>query len=199
MNGCGSVELRLDYEALTESLFKGSLPKFQKRPMDLFLEEYTRRVLDNQNLSPEQLAYILATAYHESGRFRFNKEIGKGRGRDYGKPTLVIRGKTETYYGRGWVQITWLQNYAKLSIAASRAFNRTINFVENPDEIFKNDRYNTFVIFEGMLSGMFTGKKLDHYVHHDKVDFRGARKVVNGTDKDTLIAGYAEVFLAAME
>lgn len=44
------------------------------------------------------------------------REIGEGRGRDYGQPCLLIRGQTAVYFGRGFVQLTWLANYARMSV-----------------------------------------------------------------------------------
>jgi hypothetical protein len=43
-----------------------------------------------------------------------------------------------------------------------------------------------------MKNGVFTSKKLDHYINSQKVDFLNARRVINGTDKMNLIASYAK-------
>ena len=45
-----------------------------------------------------------------------------------------------------------------------------------------------------MKLGTFTGKKLDDYVTLSKSDFVSARRIINGTDRADLIAGYAEQF-----
>ena len=53
-------------------------------------------------------------------------------------------------------------------------------------------------IFDGMTKGMFTGKKLADYEQGAGFDYVGARRIVNGTDKAQLIAGYAVAFEAAL-
>ena len=45
-----------------------------------------------------------------------------------------------------------------------------------------------------MLEGWFTGMKLA-----DAADFREARRVVNGTDRASQIAQYADAFLSALD
>src|SRR3546814_8559602 len=62
------------------------------------------------------LADGLATAWHEAG-FEPVEEIGKGRGKAYGKP-----GKYgQSQHGRGLVQVTWDSNYEWLDAAAAEA------------------------------------------------------------------------------
>lgn len=52
--------------------------------------------------------------------------------------------------------------------------------------------------FEGMTKGMFTGEKLSDYISDGKLNFVGARRIVNGADRAPLIAGYAKAFQAAL-
>jgi hypothetical protein len=49
-----------------------------------------------------------------------------------------------------------------------------------------------------MADGWFTGKKLSQYFNDGKDDPVNARQIINGNDKDDLIAGYHEDFLAAL-
>jgi hypothetical protein len=63
------------------------------------------------------LAYILATAYHETAHtFEPVREIGRGKLRAYGRKRKQS-GEPYTidhiYYGRGHVQLTWYENYDK--------------------------------------------------------------------------------------
>tara|TARA_R110000851_G_scaffold6659_3_gene26654 strand:- start:1822 stop:2451 length:630 start_codon:yes stop_codon:yes gene_type:complete len=181
------------YDEVARTLFYGSLPEFQRAPLTYMAEEFHRRGMTNV----DQLAYIMATAYHETDRFKALGEYGEGKGRDYGVPLLSIRGKTIGYYGRGWVMLTWLQNYAKVSVAATLAFGKPIDLVNNPDMIIDNLEVNAFATFEGMITGMFTGRKIGTYINGNGTDFLKARKVINGMDKASLIAGYAEAFKEA--
>jgi hypothetical protein len=50
----------------------------------------------------------------------------------------------------------------------------------------------------GMAEGWFTGKKLGNYITLDKSDFANARRIINGTDKASLIAGYARHYDALL-
>ena len=182
------------FDEVAGTLFYGSLPDFQKAPLTYMAEEYTRRGWDNI----DKLAYIMATAYLETDRFKALAEYGKGRGRDYGAPTLMIRGRNEVFYGRGWVMLTWLQNYAKISVAATHALGREIDLVNEPDDIIEDLEINAFATFEGMEKGMFTGAALGKYINENGTDFVNARRVINGTDKAQLIAGYAVKFRDAL-
>lgn len=136
------------------------------------------------------LAYVLATAYHETAHtMQPIEEYGKGKGRPYGKPAGPY-GKA--YYGRGYVQLTWLANYQK---AGEKL---TINLVKFPEQALKPD-IAAEILFTGMEDGWFTGKKLDDYLNLLASDYVGARRIVNGTDKASLIAGYARDFEAALK
>jgi putative chitinase len=54
-------------------------------------------------------------------------------------------------------------------------------------------------LLDGMIKGMFTGRKLSDYFNATANDAEGARKIVNGTDKKALIAGYHKNFMDAVE
>jgi hypothetical protein len=46
---------------------------------------------------------------------------------------------------------------------------------------------------------MFTGKKLADYITKNRVDYVGARRIINGTDRAKLVAGYARAFRDALK
>ena len=56
----------------------------------------------------------------------------------------------------------------------------------------------TRILFRGMAEGWFTGKKLGQYFNDERDDPVNARQIINGNDKDDLIAGYHDKFLAAL-
>lgn len=123
------------------------------------------------------IAYILATAYHES-RFKPIEEIGHGMGRAYGAP---IRGKV--YFGRGFVQLTWLDNY--------KSFGQKLGIdLVNSPELALNVKYAADIIVLGMKQGSFTGAALNKYFNEHSTDAINARRIVNGIDCANLIAGY---------
>lgn len=179
--------------AVTTSLYFGSLPSWQSTPIIAMLDEATRR-----KRSIEDTAYVLATAHHETGRFKYTHEIGKGRGRDYGAKILLVRGHYTRYYGRGHTQLTWLSNYAKMSVRLTLEFQREIDLVNNP-EMAAVPEISAAIIWEGMIGGMFTGKNLADYIGPNGADYIGARRIVNGTDKAKRIAAYAVKFEAALK
>jgi hypothetical protein len=56
----------------------------------------------------------------------------------------------------------------------------------------------TEILFHGMIAGSFTGAKLADYFHGLHADWQGARRIVNGTDKAALVAGYANAYDKAL-
>lgn len=175
------------YDYVANALFKGSLPAWQQEPLDRIIDEGMLR----ERTLPE-CAYVLATAHHETARFKYMEEIGRGQGWDYGEPILIIRGKTVTYHGRGFVQLTWLINYLKMERKLG------VKIVDNPDAVMESE-IACKIIWEGMIAGDFTGKNLADYISPQHADFINARRIVNGTDKADLIAGYAQEYEAALK
>lgn len=176
---------------LIDDLFYGSLPPFQHDPLVTLVD----KCLEVGVTDIKQIAYVLATAYHESGRFKFNEEFGKGGNRKYAKPIFVWGGKVDTFHGRGWVQLTWLGNYAQFTAKLSALTGREIDLINHPEQIYKDDEINAYITVVGMKEGLFTGKKLSDYLGNDYVN---ARRIVNGTDKAGQIAAYAKKFEEAL-
>lgn len=132
-----------------------------------------------------QLAYVLATAYHESAH-TWNpsiREYGRGKGRKYGMP----HPKTgQVYYGRGLCQLTWYFNYDNFSKILG------MDLRNNPD-LALDPKNSVDIIMIGMRDGIFTGHKLNMHLDDDGyTDWIGARKIINGTDRASMIAGYAK-------
>lgn len=136
------------------------------------------------------LAYGLATAWHEA-RLKPIAEWGKGQGKPYGKPGKYGQGQ----YGRGLVQLTWDSNYEW----ADKALGLGGSLLKDFDRALEPE-IATRILVEGMETGAFTGKKLSDYITDNGTPsgFVNARRIINGTDKASLIAGYAENFLAAI-
>lgn len=135
---------------------------------------------------PRWLAYMLATVWHETARtMQPIKEYGLGKGRQYGKPDARTG---QTYYGRGFVQLTWYGNYLKLGDLLG------VDLVHKPD-LALDLNIATQILFQGMTKGIFTGRKLDQYFNDTVENPVGARKIINRLDKAELIAGYYKNFL----
>lgn len=129
-----------------------------------------------------QAAYMLATAKHETANtFAPIEEYGRGKGLPYGKPDPE---NGHVYFGRGYVQLTWARNYRTMGKALG------LPLYAQPDLALKYDVAYKIMSY-GMTHGAFTGVALRRYINEGKTDYQNARKIINGTDKADLIAGYA--------
>jgi hypothetical protein len=121
------------------------------------------------------------------------REIGEGRGKAYG---VADPATGKVYYGRGLVQLTWKANYQKFGPLCG------VDLVGDPD-LALGLSVSVAILFEGMLAGLFTGKKVADYFTATTTDWVGARRIINGEDQARTIAGFAELFdkalLPAME
>jgi putative chitinase len=140
---------------------------------------------DPQIEDMRDVSYILATIKHETAHtFEPIEEYGKGRGHKYG---IADKETGQKYYGRGYVQLTWRKNYQTFADLLS------IDLVNKP-KLALDPNVAWQITSIGMRKGLFTGKKLSDFINDKKTDYLGARKIINGTDKAQLIAGYAEQF-----
>ena len=143
------------------------------------------------------IAYCLASVHHETNQtFLPLREYGKGKGKPYGSNIDIdgsrYHGLDHIYYGRGYIQITWLTNYIKLGELLG------IDLVNDPDKAMI-PLVAAKILVVGCLRGLFTGKSLSDYIRSgSRLEFIRARRVVNGNDKSELIATYAEKFLECL-
>ena len=139
-------------------------------------------------VDPRWLAYMLATAKWETAHtMQPIEEIGKGHGRPYGVPTQDGR----VFYGRGYVQLTWAINYAKMAALTGA------DLVGHPD-LALDPEIAAIILFEGMKGGMFTGVGLTRYFNETTDDPVNARRIINGTDHAADIAAIHAGFLAGL-
>lgn len=157
--------------------------------------------------NPLYASYILATVWHETAKtIQPIAEYGKGKSRKYGQWFTNSKGQMYCYrngqgdvylqseypylyYGRGYCQLTWLDNYIKLG----KMIN--VDLANNPDLALEPNNAAKILI-AGMLSGAFTGMSLSRCIKTGcNADYVTARKIINGSDCDDMIAGYAAKFL----
>ncbi len=130
-------------------------------------------------------AYMLATIHHETARtWEPIEEYGHGAGHPYGHPVTLTTGRSVVYYGRGYVQLTWLGNYARMGQLLG------VDLVNYPERALE-PHVAWQVLSYGMRLGCFTGRRLSDYIAGERADYRGARAIVNGHDQADLIRGYA--------
>ncbi len=195
------INRRFFYDTVRLTLFEGRMRQTQVNGMNVFLDYWENGFASNDD---RWLAYMLATAYHEvDKKMQPIKEYGSDayffRMYDIeGQRPDVARdlGNTQPgdgvkFHGRGYVQLTGRRNYQDMS-------NRLgVDLVSNPELALETD-VAARIIFEGMIDGSFTGKKLSDYFNPTTENWKQARRIVNRLDKAELIAGYGKLFYRAI-
>lgn len=140
------------------------------------------------------MAYVLATAYHETGKLMQGVKEGFSASDNWRKRNL----RYYPWYGRGLVQLTWERNY-RLATEKLKAAGWQVDLIAKPDAALDLG-VSCFVLVNGMIEGWFTGKSLRDYIPAApaRQHYVNARRIINGTDKAELIAGYAVEFERAL-
>jgi predicted chitinase len=173
------------FDELRKKLFP-TLSQKQVEGFESLLDGWEERYPDGDL---RWLAYELATTQWETAHtMQPIEEYGKGKGKKYGVPDPQTG---QTYYGRGYVQLTWKENYQKM-MEPTKA-----DLVNDPALALEPD-IAAVILFEGMEKGSFTGKKLGDYFNASKTDWLNARKIINGNDHDDDIAALAKQYHVAV-
>ncbi|HZQ01426.1 MAG TPA: glycoside hydrolase family 19 protein [Reyranella sp.] len=170
--------------------FGGFMTVGQVEGCTALLDEWEARVASGQMAGDVRwLAYMLATAKWETAHtMQPVEEYGRGAGRPYGRPDPDTG---QTYYGRGYVQLTWKSNYQRMALITGA------DLVKRP-ELALDPKVAAQILFEGMGRGMFTGVGLPRYFGDGVDDPVNARRIINGTDHADDIAAIHAAFLAAL-
>jgi putative chitinase len=168
------------------SVFRGYLTQSQVEGMNSILDGYEKESGGDNR----QLAYIMATTFHETDQAM--QPVRENNGRPYGNAKYWKSINGRIYYGRGYVQLTWDYNYHKMSIVTG------FDLFDDPDLALRPD-IAAKIMFYGMDNGSFTGMKLSDYINDKECDFVNARRIINGMDCATLIARYANEFLPGIK
>ena len=134
-----------------------------------------------------QAAYILATAYWETARTMEPVVEAFWLPEEWRRKNL----RYYPWHGRGFVQLTWERNYHK----ASRELN--LDLTTDPSVVMRPE-VSAEILVKGSLEGWFTKRRLDEFVTLKASNYRGARRVINGTDKATTIAEIARDYEQAL-
>ncbi|MFL6256201.1 MAG: hypothetical protein ACJ74T_14420 [Pyrinomonadaceae bacterium] len=144
-------------------------------------------------------AYALATACHETAYTMQPVREAFWLSENWRSKNL----RYHPFYGRGYVQLTWKDNYARADreLGLSGRLNNNLDLAMDPDIAAK-------IMVKGMQEGWFCGDKsgkrhtLARHLPEDGAanvaQFTSARRIINGTDKAAKIAGEAIKFQTAL-
>lgn len=196
-----TINRKFFFEGVRNSLFGGKLKASQVAGMDAMLTVWET---SSAHQDDRWLAYMLATAFHETAMtMQPIKEYGgdpwytrnydvtganPGRAKKMGNTAC---GDGARYCGRGYVQLTWKNNYAAMNQCTG------VDLVESPD-LALDPAVACKIMFHGMTVGTFTGRKLDDYFNKTTEDWVNARRIINGLDRAPLVAGYGKAFYSAI-
>lgn len=193
------------FKAIRASLFDGVLKQGQVDGLTAILDRWARMPAPADR---RWLAYMLATAHHETGRtiqpvretFARSDEraiaileasFRKGRLPSVSAPYWRRDAEGKSWLGRGLVQLTHKTNYARMAEATG------IDLLATPERAMELP-VAVDILFTGMQSGAFTGKTLGDYFSLVRDDWTGARRIINGRDKAELVASYGRQYFAAL-
>src|SRR5262245_51224755 len=168
----------LYFDAVRTSLFSGHMTQQQVDGQNFILDTWEQyRDYDD----PRWLAYFLATSMHETSSTMWPiEEYGKGQGMEYGKPDPETG---ETYYGRGFVQLTWRENYQRADDEILTPMGAQ-SCVENADQQLV-PIIAAATGYRGMIEGWFRSdskgrQTFARYFDKDTNDAYTAREIING-------------------
>ncbi|MGA2669712.1 MAG: hypothetical protein ABSF32_12495 [Ignavibacteria bacterium] len=125
----------------------------------------------------------------ESKRISVLKKMYRGR-------NSIIQESGKLYTGRGYVQLTHIDNYENMNRYVQKS-RPEIDLVEEPEKACEPEI--AWIILEaGMAGGLFTGKKLSDYFTDAGQDFYHARRIINGMDRAGLVQAYAEKYYSIL-
>jgi predicted chitinase len=134
-----------------------------------------------------QIAYVLATVEWETAKTFKPVREAFWLSEAWRKKNL----KYYPFYGRGFVQLTWKNNYEKYSNILG------VDMVKKPD-LAMDGNIALFVLVHGFKTGTFTGRKITDFINVNKTDFLNARRGINGVDRASRIASLAQKYLATL-
>lgn len=198
------MDRRIFFAGLRHAVFGGRLAEGQVAGIEAVLTRFAARGWSD----PRWLAYMLATAHHETGGTmqavretfaadddeavaRLERAFRAGKLPTVTTPYWRRDAAGRSYYGRGLVQITHRENYARMSRVVGH------DLVAEPDLALRLDVAATILVV-GMTEGLFSGARLADYFVGIKADWQGARNIVNGRDRAAKIAAKAQIFDAAI-
>jgi hypothetical protein len=200
------MDRRVFFDMVRNAPFPGRLDAGQVEGLNILLDAMGHWPLP-------WVAYGLATSFHEVGGTmqpvretlagtdalavaRLDRAWAAGRMPQVKSAYWRFDADGKSWLGRGYVQLTHRENYLR----AARALGHDL--VGNPNLAMRAD-IAAAILVRGMTEGWFAGDKKGRHTmarHLDGVmpDYVNARRIINGTDKASLIAGQARAFEKAL-
>lgn len=201
------INRKFFFEQVRATLFTGKLSQGQVSGLAFILDSWEG---NHARKDDRWLAYALGTAFHETSfTMQPINELGGGGYffRMYDPQSPVPRraalarangntspGDGVLFHGRGYVQLTWRSNYAKMG----RQFDTDLTSNRGAADKVLGAELAARIMFFGMETGAFTGRKFADYFNGGSTDWKNARRIINGVDCADNIANYARKFYAAI-
>ncbi len=200
-----AIDREVFFEGVRGPLYGGRLALTQVAGLTALLDRFEA---GGEARDRRFLAYMLATAHHETGGRlqpvretfatsdavaigRLDRAFAAGRLPQVSEPYWRRDAAGKSWLGRGLVQITHRRNYERLSEFIG------IDLVARPERAMEM-AVSVEILFVGMHRGVFTGRRLADHFSAGRVDWVGARRIINGLDRAERVAGYGRAFFAAL-
>ncbi len=178
------------FGAARRSMFPSGLSHVQVERIETLLD-----AVEKADWPLAYAAYALGTAHHETAKWQHLKELGGSTyfARYDGRKDLgnTQPGDGARFAGRGYVQLTGRSNYRKAGTAIG------VDLIKEPQRA-EDPAIAARLLVWGMETGAYTGKACRDYLDKTPPDYVGARRIINGTDRAEMVAGYARSFEAAL-
>ena len=161
------INRRIFFDAVRGSVYGGRLAVGQIDGFDTLLDTWQT---SHSGEDIRFLAFCLATAHHETAatiqpieEYGSNARANRLYGPEGKDPSRAKRmgntrpGDGARYKGRGYVQLTWKNNYRKAGAVVGD------DLVGKPHLAMKPD-YAARILFQGCIEGWFTGHKLSDHI-----------------------------------
>ena len=200
-----ALNRELFFDMIRNDPFPGTLSQSQVDGITQIVRAWARHFIDEDI---RWLSYCLSTAMHETAStMQPISEYGYGNGMEYGEVDLETG---QTYYGRGFVQLTWRDNYARADVECELISEDSCEWHA---EQALDPPIAGKIMFVGMMQGWFRSKDgqpetLERHFNDTTDDAYGARNIINGDQHivpswshgvsiGNLIADYHRAFQAA--
>ena len=185
------IDIETYFDSVRDSLFGGSMTQQQVDGQCVIVGLWNYQATGTPMTDIRWLAYMLATVYHECATRMWPVT-------EYGTQEYLESREYWPFVGRGFVQLTWQENYDRASAILGLIDDRDL--VAHPD-LALDSLIAARVMFRGMAEGWFTSAKLGNYFNEEDDNPIEARAIINSdvSKNGPMIADYHYLFLDALQ